>query len=300
MVHFFLTMLFSTSSDLGWDPTVQRVRSLSGDPSPRYDYTVEDADGTQTVYRTAGLIAESDKDSSFRGLRIWEAFEVRDGIPHGDIVVLKDTWRLKDIEQEGSNMRAVMEPPSNSTMSEESRKALEHSVLTVLHHGDVIIRPGRPGADSSMSYPDEADRHIVGYFKTLPWELRSRYMINTKWRGANWGASISNRRIHYRMVVKELCGSLHGIRRDHQKVYAALAEVCEGESSFHFVYFHSFMTVLTVFSTFLRSCLPQQVSVVYIRTAGCTTISAWATSSSMPRAARASPISSSRRSSRRE
>ena len=194
------------------------------------------------------------------------------------MVVLKDTWRLKDIEQEGSNMRAVVEPPPDSTMSEEARKALKHSVLTVLHHGDVIIRPGRSGADSSISFSDEAARHVVGYFKTLPWELRSRYMINTKWRGANWGASISNRRIHYRMVVKELCGSLHDIRRDHQKVYAALAEVCEGESSFHFVYFHSFMTVLTVFSTFLRSCLPQQVSVVYIRTAGCTTISATVTS----------------------
>ena len=67
MVHFFLVMLYTdVPTSFGWDPTVQLVREMcdNADVQAQYDYTVEDSDGTQTVYRTLGLLAEpSDSDS---------------------------------------------------------------------------------------------------------------------------------------------------------------------------------------------------------------------------------------------
>lgn len=236
MVHFFLAMMFSCPTRLGWDATVQLVRNPSStDDSSvdvQYDYTVEDADGTQTIYRTRGLIAESEEGSNRGGLRVWRAVEVRDGAAHGDTVVLKDVWRCTEIPQEGTNMRGVAEPSPQSRLSEEDQEALKHSVLTVLHHGDVLIRANSNGSKENPESPvfvqDRLPAHIRNYGKTLPKQYNDIELISPEW-ATQWN-ELSDRRVHYRMVVKELCTSIYEIRWDHLKVYPALAEACEGES----------------------------------------------------------------------
>ena len=225
MVQFFLAMLFSSPTDLGWDSTVQISRIPSD--TVQYEYTVSDADGTQTVYRTLDLIAESGK-SNPKGLRVWRAVEVRDGIPHGEVVVLKDVWRLLDIPQEGSNMRAIAEPQPDSDMSDAEKEALRRGVLTVLHHGDVMIRSPSRGCSTTLTEcrPDPLVLHLETYSHSLSEQLGDFGSSEDLSRSGER----SGRRVHYRAVVKELCTSLYDVRRDHEKVYRALAEVCEGES----------------------------------------------------------------------
>lgn len=225
MVQFFLTMIFTdVPASLGWDPTIQVVRDLSGNPdaSVQYDYTVEDADGTQTVYRTLSLIAESSPENSEKGLRVWRAMEVRDGAPYGDIVVLKDIWRLSDLPQEGSNMRGAIEPATGRDMSDEAKEALRRAVLPVLHHGDVVIHHDANGSNASAELPvDEAGKHLGDFERSRP-ELPGNWRTKT--------GEETERRTHYRMVMP-LYTPLDKIQWEHHKVYLALAEVCEGTDS---------------------------------------------------------------------
>ena len=230
MVHFFAAMLFGSPAYLGWDPTVQLVRDPSSDSAAQYDYTVEDADGTQTVYRTLESISKQSEDRGMKSLRVWKAVEVRDGNPVGDPVVLKEMWRFNEIAQEGSNTRAVSEPTPTSTLSEEAQERLTRGVLTVLHHGDVIIRPDP--SKPQVSFADRLPMHFNTFGKSVPPGLniltgrRARQNFWTGWR------ELSDRRIHYRMVVKELCTPMYEIRWRPDKVVPALAQICEGALSF--------------------------------------------------------------------
>lgn len=221
MIHFFLGLLFCGPEGFGWDPTVELVRSPSGED--QYDYVVEDDDGTQTAYRTLGLIAESSETSnSGKGMRVWRAVELRDGVPHGDTVVLKDMWRHDELGQEGSNMRTIAE----SGRSRKAHDELRHGVLTVLHHGDVIIH-----VEGEEPHKDRLGTHLEDYKKQRgPTQQLKKVaqMFMTSWRRPTDPSEMSGRRTHYRMVVKEYCTPLRDVRWDCSKVYPALAEVCGG------------------------------------------------------------------------
>lgn len=226
MVHFFVAMLFAEPAYLGWDPTVQLVRDLSVDSGPRYDYTVEDADGTKTVYRTLELLSDPDDNNGVKSLRIWKVVEIRDGSPYGDAAVLKETWRHPEISQEGGNMLAVAVPDAQSSLSEEEQEKLTRGVLTVLHHGDVIIRP-----NPETAFTDKLPMHFNNYGKTLPVGRdidTGRRVDQGFWTKRD---KLSRKRVHYRMVVKEFCTSLYEFRWKHEQLFPALAEICEGELS---------------------------------------------------------------------
>ena len=228
MVHFFVALLYATPAYVGWDTTVQLVRHPSGDCDVQYDYTVEDADGTQTTYRTLELLSKSDGDST-KHLRVWKTVELHEGSPVGDAVVLKDMWRCKEIPQEGSNMRAIVEPDTQPTSSDGAQKILQRGVLTVLHHGDVIIRPDP--SKPEVSSKDMVPAHFNVYGSSIPQGrniLTGRRVNQFFWTRPG---EFSQKRIHYRMVVKELCTPLYEIRWEHDKVFRALAEVCECTSA---------------------------------------------------------------------
>ena len=260
MVHFFLVMLFASDpAYLGWDTTVQLVRSPSDDADTsgvQYDYTVEDADGTLTVYRTLGLIAESSESNLRQGLRVWRAVEIRDGAPHGETVVLKDMWRATEVPQEGANMRAACNPQPDRAMSDEEKEALRRSGLTVLHHGDVTIRVRAPtdsdsrkkgaskkkgalkkkGASKKKGSSEGGFlllRDRLDIHRDIPVSLEHERhdFLGTSATPSlyPWGASenLSGRLVHYRMVVNELCTPMRDIRWDHTKVYPVIAQVCQ-------------------------------------------------------------------------
>ena len=244
MVHFFMAMLFCTPSQLGWDPTVRLVHSpsvSSYEPeNGQYDYVVEDADGTQTIYRTLEVISFSDDYGNARkGLRVWKAIEVRDGAPHGEAVVLKDAWRYTDIEREGSKVRAVVvpDPAADNAWSDGEKDALKRGVCTILHHGDVIIRPDAPSNLANASaeededhdlYADDLPTHLNDYLSTLPPQPEWLPQPPRWWTGPG---ELSDRRMHYRIVIKEVCTPMRLVRWQHAKVFPALAQICESKCS---------------------------------------------------------------------
>ena len=107
-------------------------------------------------------------------------------------------------------------------MSGEEKEALKRAVITVLHHGDVIIRPtGSRDGNARRPFRDERTMHLENFCRTIPEDADN-------WRTGT--GELSGRRVHYRMVVKELCTPLYDMRLEHHKVFPALAEACEGAS----------------------------------------------------------------------
>ena len=151
MIHFLGALLFSQPQDLGWDLTATLVPGPDGDP--QYEFIVEGADGTQTRYRTLELIVAAPKEpTNGRGTWVWRVIELRDGIPSGDPVVLKDVWRHGELAQEGT----IIESIHDSDLGDTERSLLRDHLLTVLPHGDVVIRPmtcdGVPHLDSTQTH----------------------------------------------------------------------------------------------------------------------------------------------------
>ena len=224
VVRFFAALLFSQPHDLGWDATVTTFSGADG--SPQYDFTVEDSDGTQTQYRSLEFIAST---PSGKGTQVWRVVELRNGQPHGDPVVLKDTWRHGELAQEGGNIENIRV----SASGEGERMVLDDHLPTVLHHGDVVIH-SQSGVDAP--HLDSTQTHIRNFValckgeavnepSQLPPGTRLGPYYGT---GLKWGRTeIRGRRIHYRIVFGEDCIPLRRYKSP-SVVFDALADVSKG------------------------------------------------------------------------
>ena len=79
LAHFILALSFAKPRELGWDPTMIRLRAKKGQPA-QYDITVHDVTGETIVYRTIRLISDVKCESTLGpGTRLWEARKLQDG-----------------------------------------------------------------------------------------------------------------------------------------------------------------------------------------------------------------------------
>ncbi|KAJ3768088.1 hypothetical protein FB446DRAFT_818059 [Lentinula raphanica] len=110
LVHFIISLAFSSLRDLGWDTTM----SLSHvDSSSRRQYKI-DVDGHQ--FTTMEVLSDSSADSPLgRATRIWK---VKDCAGH--IRVLKDVWLETDRKEEHMILEDILE----STKSIKSKRKL--------------------------------------------------------------------------------------------------------------------------------------------------------------------------------
>ena len=218
-------MLFAEPYQLGWDPTICVHRQRGHET--QYDITVEDHDGTQTTYRSVELLFFNPEGDPAKATRIWKAVELHEGLPRGAPVVLKDVWRYEELDQEGDNIKAIQ----SSTDLEDTQGTLSKGLLTVLHHGDVILR-----SDTARDPPhlDNTRIHVgnvCALARGAPMQ-DSRIVLPTKRVGPHPGwngrSSVQGRRIHYRIVFKKVCTPLLKASLSISAMCTAVAEIAQG------------------------------------------------------------------------
>ena len=224
IVRFFSALLFAEPFELGWDTTIAFRKDRNGDS--QYDITIEDAGGKRTVYRTLELVSYTRSELEMgKATRIWRAVELRGGSPHGDPVILKDVWRHEELSREGDTLEAIRQSESSPAI----QRLLSRRLLTVLHHGDVIIRTeaGRNAhVDRTRLHTDNVvcfrrNQPLVDPRFASPHAQREPHFIPPDGRRMLLGS-----RVHYRIVFKEVCTPLTNKPLD--TVLTALADTCEG------------------------------------------------------------------------
>ena len=221
VIRFFLPLLFADLTTLGWDPTVVPT----GTPG-QFDITVEDADGTQTVYRTLEVISSLavERDTA-KATRIYKAVELKNGTPHGKPVVLKDVWRQEELGREGDTLAAIRECDS----SQAARDLIAQRTLTVLHHGDVVLRSpavAHPYLDYTRTHVDNAQQFAQKLPLCDPRFLRTGEVLESHYGKEDGRRCLLGRMFRYRIVFKEICTTLS--HAPFPEVFAAIRDVCEG------------------------------------------------------------------------
>ncbi|KAJ3575708.1 hypothetical protein NP233_g917 [Leucocoprinus birnbaumii] len=96
-LQIFMSFLFATEAEMGFDPTVRRVLH---DKEPRYIYTITPKNQSARFFRTITTISNPSNSSiTGRQTRVWEAEEVDESSEsaktlhsNGKRVALKDAW----------------------------------------------------------------------------------------------------------------------------------------------------------------------------------------------------------------
>ena len=203
------------------------VKQLDG--RAQYDYTVEDADGRQITYRTSKLIAHSTSDDvGGKGTRIWKAVRLEDGQPCGAPLVLKDVWIHEELSREGQNLADIR----LSDSSEPAQKLFDRTLLTVLHDGDVVIRPQSaldpPYRDCTRLHANNARALLYGHSY-----VDSRFEPPDRSRDfgidcVTKNRAVRGRRVHYRIVFKEICTPIPP-NASFSFLGKVLRDICESE-----------------------------------------------------------------------
>lgn len=222
MIHFFLSLIYADTQELGWDSSV-----VSLDDDDQYDIRVDGFDGTTQTYRTLKLLSGSTlEDVRDGGTRVWKAVRIEDGEECGEAVVLKDAWADADLMAEG----LILDKIRGFDCEPEKRDYIDTHFPTLLFHGDVFLDPGRTTLDCARSlspatngFVDSADiartRLSVSSGEHLKLDPKAS-------EPTEYG------RVHYRIVMKEVGRAIS--RQDSPIViFAMLAQVVFGKSASH-------------------------------------------------------------------
>jgi hypothetical protein len=182
-----ITMLVSADeAALGWDPTI--IRGFRDDGKRYFDITVHDKNSGDKTYRTTEILFSYGADAiRGRGTRVFEGNLLKDGVPSGPSVAIKDAWVDYDRKREAAILADFY-----SAADEADKQLIRQYFLTVLAHGDVtisgdvdhtreLIRRGKDVPDGSRfpltnlpplqstrgrstgMYYDSADQHLHEY-----------------------------------------------------------------------------------------------------------------------------------------
>lgn len=214
-------MLFAEPYQLGWDPSVNAVETLES--GLQYDYSMRNPDDSESTFRTVELLSSNSRTAVFGGgTRVWKVLQVIDAAPAGEPMVLKDVWNHAELEREGSALEKIRQ----SDHSSEFQKSMSANFLTVVCHGDVAIhsREGHSYCDRSLDHVENAEAYLQG--KPLPDSIDIPPAPPTV--PFSEDTPLSGRRVHYRIVFKEICQPLT-LSTPLNVAFPVLAQVCGGE-----------------------------------------------------------------------
>lgn len=200
MIHFFLSLMYAEHQEVGLDPTMM---SLDHD---RYDITIH-RDGQSSTYRTLSLLSDSGAESLLgNGTRVWNAVKIEDGHQCGEPVALKDSWVDPARCAEGATFESIHKT-NRSPEAQRLFVSVECHDDVLLYHGDHLILDYTPSCA-----PD-------GPF--------SLYRNRAELIGAASPEPKLQRKVHYRIVFKEVCRPLRE-ETSLVTIFSALAQTALG------------------------------------------------------------------------
>ncbi|KAJ3556690.1 hypothetical protein NM688_g1890 [Phlebia brevispora] len=212
LLWFILSLSFSELHQLGWDPT---MREIHVDNHLQYDITVRSADAETVVYRTLGLLSDSNThDILGRGTRVWKAVKLVDGEAAGSPVALKDAWVDSTREREGDNVSQILQ----GGFAKEHPELNEH-IMKVQTHGDVFV----------AGVQDHTPTFLCSGSASAN-ELSPRAAQSRLRKGDS--APVPQFQVHYRIVYQEVGESLAEVTSLYT-VFKALEEALYGVLVMH-------------------------------------------------------------------
>ncbi|KAI0341452.1 hypothetical protein BDW22DRAFT_1359015 [Trametopsis cervina] len=228
LIHFFLSVMFASRSQLGYDPTINPSVALGNEKKKMYDITVRWIDPHQqvckTTYRTLDPLANvSAEAAQGRGTRVWKGREIdKNGNVTGNIVVVKDCWIDDDRTREGDTLAAIGQAAQASDNPLHKQRFDRH-FLHVVCHGDVYI-------------DDEKDNTFALMRKSAPLPSSLPPYELKRLEGAVGVAKKAlvehGSKTHYRIVFLE-CGETIDKLTSAKKICNALHEANTGLSTLH-------------------------------------------------------------------
>lgn len=229
VVHFFLSLLFATPDDLGWDDTITRVSPPDVTENIVYDIKVG-----ETVYRTKRLISNLGAEAIHgRGTRVWEVIKLDSkGRETGERRVLKDFWADADRKPEGDILQRIR----NSGTSKQREKIRRYFMAAEdqgevyvgnqIDHTHVVMRKGmKPSRVTPLKIATNPSTRtasklpVKGGF-TLPRPVTGNSDIKY------------SAKVHYRVVFTEVGKTLQEVD-SLLTVFDCLGDVVEGLKYFH-------------------------------------------------------------------
>lgn len=210
-------------------------------PNGQLDIVVRASDGKDKIYRTLEVLSDFAAESILgRATRVYKAQELKNGVPYGDVVVLKDQWIDSDRIKEGDIYKQIR----NTNHSRQFRDKFALSFLTVLYHGIVFVED-----DNEKLVPDDTRKvHLRG--EDISANSPRFQMMHT---GIRTGGSrkscpvatgypfpprvelnldspevVYDSKVHYRIVFKEVCRPLYELT-DLREISAVIFETCSSE-----------------------------------------------------------------------
>ncbi|PCH42879.1 hypothetical protein WOLCODRAFT_17997 [Wolfiporia cocos MD-104 SS10] len=221
----FLALLYSSESDLCWDPSIRLVKD--GDVQrrgcnniPVYDITVYDRESKRSAtYRTTRVLSDvAVSDLYGMCMRVFAARrvengQVREGEPE---VVIKDSWTDEDRRErhEADGKLHEEDPRRIEDGIQDEEDGLEDYLLTVLYH---VMMRGKDLAEKCWSFD------IYKFPSILPEHLSTSQKGGLRPSGSGKGdrRSLDHTvaihleigkyppKYHYRVVYKEVCDPLY-------------------------------------------------------------------------------------------
>ncbi|KIP06495.1 hypothetical protein PHLGIDRAFT_118886 [Phlebiopsis gigantea 11061_1 CR5-6] len=249
LLKFFTTVMYATTDDLGWDPTMTLVPETDG--KHQYDIQVAvSTDPMPVVYRTTRLISNVGACRlRGRGTRVWEVRQLNaNSCFTGPPRVLKDSWPDTDRPREAEVLAQVLRDIG-------SVEEAQDFFLTVEAAGDVSIGGAvdqtLPESDRDQLYArdngeepkrfdlmqvDNSERATQGRDKTLQ-------SLDGEVRGSQVSSFSALQhqlqepvrfcpKTHHRIVFKEVCKSLNE-EIDLPTILVALRLVCKPLNLMH-------------------------------------------------------------------
>ncbi|KAI0341438.1 hypothetical protein BDW22DRAFT_1485428 [Trametopsis cervina] len=243
LIHFFLSVMFASRSQLGYDPTITPSVALGNEKKKMYDITVRWIDSDQqvckTTYRTLDPLANVAAEAAQgRGTRVWKGRQVdREGNVTGNIVVVKDCWIDDDRTREGDILAAI-EKAAQASDNPLHKERFDRHFLHVVCHGDVYIdgekdntlalmRKSAPLPSSLPPYELKRLEAAVAVANPPVGSVQGDLDVSKKKAMVEHGA-----KTRYRIVFQE-CGKTIDKLTSAMKICKALHEANTGLSTLH-------------------------------------------------------------------
>ncbi|KAI6017110.1 hypothetical protein EDC04DRAFT_2576906 [Pisolithus marmoratus] len=198
LIHFFCSVAFANDHELGWDPTIRRVR------------------GEILVYEPTRVISDFTADAlRGPGTRVFEVrLKTQDGklVKDAEHAILKDSWRDCDRDREDTILEQIFTDLRNHKGIEQADEARKY-FLTVLAAGNVMVDGKIDGADSLLrisDLPADCTSHPLPVDELSKPTWASEGLIpSSPYVPSPSKHSKVHHKIHSRLVFKEVCQPIY-------------------------------------------------------------------------------------------